>query len=140
MVEWLKTPIHITIKLWPFQKNGNGAGDWRALCEKCFYRIKPSLKDIFILNIRKNLLSQKAILYAHSFYCEGNDVAEVEENNFDVTPTFDDDAHKVIVSEGYGYSWSQIELCRKYYSKKAKKQFRFEHCKKLFHEDWYDSC
>ena len=59
MVEWLKTPIHITIKLWPFQKNGNGAGDWRALCEKCFYRIKPSLKDIFILNIRKNLLSQK---------------------------------------------------------------------------------
>ena len=110
------------------------------MCEKCFYRIKPSLKDIFILNIRKNLLSQKAILYAHSFYCEGNDVAEVEENNFDVTPTFDDDAHKVIVSERYGYSWSQMELCRKYYSKKAKKQFRFEHCKKLFHEDWYDSC
>ena len=42
LVEWLKTPIHITLKLWHFQKNGNGAGDWRALCEKCFYRIKPS--------------------------------------------------------------------------------------------------
>ena len=91
------------------------------MCEKCFYRIKPSLKDMFILNIRENLWSQKAILCAHSFFCEENRVAVVEENNFDVTPTFDDDAHKVIVSEAYRYSFSQMEQFQKYYSKRQKK-------------------
>ena len=45
----------------------------------------------------------------------------VEENNFDVTHTFDDDAHKVIVSEAYRYSFSQMEQFQKYYSKRQKK-------------------
>ena len=87
---------------------------------------------MFILNIRENLWYQKAILCAHnSLSCEGNGVAELKENNFEVTPSFDDDAHKVIVSEGYGYSWSQMEWFQNS-SQKGKKQLRFEHYKQLF--------
>ena len=63
--------------------------------------------------------------------CEGNGVAEVEENNFEVTPAFDDDAYKVIVSEGYRYFWSRMERFKNT-SLKGKKQLCFEHCKKLF--------
>ena len=59
-----------------------------------------------------NLWSQKAMLCNHSFFCERNGLAEVEENNSDVNPAFDDDAQKVTVLERYGCSWNQIELDR----------------------------
>ena len=85
---------------------------------------------MFILNIKENKWSQKASLCAHNILsCEGNGIAEVEENNFEVTPTFDDDAHKVIVSEGYGYSWSQMERFQNT-SQKAKKHFVLSTAKK----------
>ena len=50
-----------------------------------------------LLTRRKLVKNQKLLTVLIVTFCEGNGLAEVEENDSNDTPVYDDDAHKTVV-------------------------------------------
>ena len=78
------------------QKDENKAEDESALCEICFHRISKFIRHVKT-QYKKEFKPLKDVLYSHSYFCEGNGLAEVEENDSNDTPVCEDDPHKAVL-------------------------------------------